>query len=458
MDFKNCRIRYTLFTLISLVLMACSGGSDEQVLLKNGVYDDFEGDGNITSWYGDQSLVDKTFSNPFSMGINTSATVLKYQDTGGKYANVRFDAGGNFDLSSDAVFSLKIYVPSEGISGNQPNQISLKLQDGFLSEPWVTQSEIIKPIVLDQWQTVTFDFANDSFLNFDDDSLDPIARKDFNRIVLQVNSENNNDVVEAYMDDFLYNGKLLDSDMIKREYIGVLPFDELVWSDEFNISGLPDSKKWNYDIGNSGWGNNEKQYYTNRPENAEVRDSVLVITLKKENYGSALYTSARLKTKGKFTFTYGRVEVRAKLPTGRGTWPAIWTLGDNISSVGWPDCGEIDIMEHVGFDQDHIHSAVHNRASYGATISKGGQRIQSASDDFHVYAMEWSSASMKFSVDGINHYTYRPLNKDWRAWPFDAPQFFILNIAMGGTWGGKWGVDPNFTESTMEIDYIRVYQ
>jgi hypothetical protein len=153
--------------------------------------------------------MDTSFANPYIEGINTSATVLKYEDTGGQYANVRFDTTDNFDLSTNSTFALKIYVPSVSITGNQPNQISLKLQDGTLGEPWTTQSEIIKPILLDQWQEVQFDFANDSYINLNANSAAPTSRTDFNRIVLQVNSEDNTDPVIAYIDDFNYDASSL---------------------------------------------------------------------------------------------------------------------------------------------------------------------------------------------------------------------------------------------------------
>ncbi|UOB16793.1 hypothetical protein [Abyssalbus ytuae] len=169
------------------------------------IFDDFEGSGNITTWAGDNCGMDNNYTNPFQEGINTSNTVLEYNDTGELYANIRFDWGSNLDLSQYNIFRLKIYVPSSSISGSQPNQISLKLQDGTAAEPWTTQTEIIKPIVLDQWQEVTFDFANDSYINWSTITTAPVDRTDLNRIVLQINSENNTDTVIAYIDDFNYH-------------------------------------------------------------------------------------------------------------------------------------------------------------------------------------------------------------------------------------------------------------
>lgn len=244
-------------------------------------------------------------------------------------------------------------------------------------------------------------------------------------------------------------------------YVAEDNFVNLIWSDEFDTNGSPDSDKWNYDIGDGcpdlcGWGNSEKQYYTSRSDNVTVKDGILKITAKKEDYEGSEYTSTRMKTQGKFAFTYGRVEVRAKLPKGGGTWPAIWMLGTSISSIGWPACGEIDIMEHAGNRQGVVSSALHTISSNGATINNGDQRINDVSEEFHVYQLYWNKHEMIFSVDDVEHYRYNPSNKNSDTWPFDADQFLILNVAMGGTFGGA--IDDNFSNSSMEIDYVRVYQ
>lgn len=240
--------------------------------------------------------------------------------------------------------------------------------------------------------------------------------------------------------------------------INVFVSTNLIFADEFNTPGSLDSSKWSYDIGrgSNGWGNNESQYYTNRAENVVIENGLLKITAKKDNYEGALYTSARIKTQGKFDFKYGKVEVRAKLPIGKGTWPAIWMLGSNISTVGWPACGEIDIMEHVGNDQGNVHGSVHTPSSYGATVNSAKKYIADVSTNFHVYAIEWNNQKIDFSIDGNIFYTYNPNTKNNSTWPFDANQFIILNVAMGGNFGGS--IDPAFTQSTMEIDYVRVYQ
>jgi len=238
-------------------------------------------------------------------------------------------------------------------------------------------------------------------------------------------------------------------------------FDDLVWSDEFDVNGSPDAEKWTYDLGDGcpdlcGWGNNEEQYYTNRTENVKVEDGLLKITAIKESFEGAKYTSTRLLTQGKYEFTYGRLEVKAKLPGSGGTWPAIWMLGSNISSRDWPACGEIDIMEQTGADKEDVSSALHTPSSFGNTMNKGNQTVKDAVDEFHVYTVEWKRKSIVFSVDGIVHYSYGPSNQTDRNWPFYADQFIILNVAMGGTLGGN--VPNDFDESSMEIDYVRVYQ
>jgi beta-glucanase (GH16 family) len=234
----------------------------------------------------------------------------------------------------------------------------------------------------------------------------------------------------------------------------------LIWSDEFNTDGAPSSAKWTYDNGNgqSGWGNNELEFYTDRSENVIQQNGNLVITAKKEPYQGFNYTSARLKTQGKFSFTYGKVEVRAKLPAGTGVWPAIWMLGDNINTVGWPACGEVDIMEYVGYQPNVVHSAIHTTSSSGGTVNNHSYDLASAEEEYHVYSAVWSDKSIKFYVDDILHYTYTPSVYDDAHWPFYENQFLILNLAIGGNWGGTQGVDDSIFPQVFSIDYVRVYQ
>ena len=240
----------------------------------------------------------------------------------------------------------------------------------------------------------------------------------------------------------------------------------LVWSDEFDDAGLPDTSKWAYDMGGHGWGNQELQYYTEaRPENARVEDGHLVITARKEAWDGNEYTSARLVSK--HDWTYGRFEARAKLPSGRGTWPAIWMLptNDTYGPDYWPDNGEIDIMEHVGYAPDTVHATVHTEAYNHTKGTQRGQAIHvpDARSAFNVYAVEWTPDSIRGYVNDRKYFTFpneRRTEPDanWQEWPFDHPFHFVLNIAVGGTWGGAKGVDPTIWPQEMRIDYVRVYQ
>ncbi|GAB4018910.1 glycoside hydrolase family 16 protein [Spirosoma koreense] len=241
------------------------------------------------------------------------------------------------------------------------------------------------------------------------------------------------------------------------------PTRKLVWSDEFDNAGLPDSTKWAYEVGGNGWGNNELEYYTaRRPENARIENGKLIIEARKETYQGNRYTSARLFTRGKADWTYGRIEARAKLPKGVGTWPAIWMLGKNIPTAGWPLCGEIDIMEHVGFDEGVIHGTVHTEAYNHAKKTEKGKAvtIKNVTADFHRYAIEWTADRIDFFVDDQQYYSVQKtvLGDTKAQWPFDQPFYLILNLAVGGNWGGQKGVDETIWPQRMEVDYVRVYR
>jgi beta-glucanase (GH16 family) len=239
---------------------------------------------------------------------------------------------------------------------------------------------------------------------------------------------------------------------------------ELVWSDEFDYTGPPDPAKWGYDTGGSGWGNHELQYYTDGG-NARADGGKLIIEARKETMGGRAYTSARLVTKGKGDWLYGIVEVRAKLPAGLGTWPAIWMLPTDWAYGGWPDSGEIDIMEHVGYDENRVHASIHTRAynhTNGTQKGNGGVTVQDATDDFHIYAIEWLPDKICFMIDGARVYEYNPSKlltaASYRQWPFDRPFHLLINLALGGDWGGAMGFDEAMLPAVFEIDYVRVYQ
>lgn len=233
-----------------------------------------------------------------------------------------------------------------------------------------------------------------------------------------------------------------------------------LWSDEFNYTGAPDPAKWGYDIGGSGWGNNELQYYTNNISNARVENGKLIITAKPESMGGRDYTSARLVTKNKGDFLYGRIEVSAKLPGGKGTWPAIWMLPTDWSYGDWPKSGEIDIMEHVGYDPTRVHITVHTE-SYNHTLGtqRGNNRlVPTALTDFHKYRVDWTPYAVRGYIDNDLVFTFINEGKGSAAWPFDKRFHLLLNIAVGGNWGGAQGMDPASFPASMEVDYVRVYK
>lgn len=252
---------------------------------------------------------------------------------------------------------------------------------------------------------------------------------------------------------------------------GVTSDYNLVWSDEFTGTGAPAADHWFRQTQvptPTGWFGGELQHYTNRDENSFVANGNLTIVAKKENFTdqglTKAYTSTRLNSK--YAFTYGRVDVRAKLPSGNGTFPAIWMLGKNINEPGayfasqfgtttWPATGEIDIMEHWGNNPNVIHQSIHTPSSFGATVNTNTTAITQVSSTFHVYSIIWDANQIQFLIDDVAYYTYNPAVKDANTWPFDKPQYLLLNIAMGG---GGGPVDPAFTQSTMEVDYVRVYQ
>jgi beta-glucanase (GH16 family) len=230
---------------------------------------------------------------------------------------------------------------------------------------------------------------------------------------------------------------------------------KLVWGDEFNYRGLPSAKKWSYDTaGNiSGWGNNEHEWYTAaKKENAFVCKGVLKITAHKVAINEKEFTSARIYTKNKFDFNYGKVEVKAKLPKGGGTWPAIWMLGSNIDEVNWPACGEIDIMEHLGNQLDKIYCTFHYPERYGSNADGSTMVISNATTAFHIYSLEWTPEMIKLFVDGALVHSLVNSNN----LPYHQKFFLILNLAMGGNFGGA--IDPLLKTAQMEVDYVRVYQ
>lgn len=300
--------------------------------------------------------------------------------------------------------------------------------------------------------------SSDSDKSSDSDSS--LINDDGFRVGGQIH-EGYDDYGETKSADYFIKANGADYDYDKLEY-------ELVWSDEFDYEGLPDETKWTYDVGTGqwGWGNNELQTYTD-DANAWVKDGNLTIELRKEkdDYGEEIYTSARVKSKGLGDWKYGKFEFRAKLPQGKGTWPALWMLPtDTAEYGGWPDSGEIDIMEHVGYLQNVIHNNVHTGSFNGMNGTNKGFAggVEKVSEEFHTYELEWLPDKMIFRVDGEERFTYNPYDYVEEAtskeWPFDKEFHIIMNVAYGGNWAGLAGVDDTCLPQQMQVDYVRVYQ
>jgi beta-glucanase (GH16 family) len=233
-----------------------------------------------------------------------------------------------------------------------------------------------------------------------------------------------------------------------------------VWQDEFDRPGPPDPAKWSYDTGGKGWGNNELQHYTREKANAFVEDGVLTIVARRfKRAGQTTYTSARLASRGKGDFKYGRIEFRARLPVGRGTWGALWMLPTESRYGRWPRSGEIDIMEHVGYDPGNVHVTVHTQA-YNHTVKtqRGSQtRVEDASTAFHKYRVDWTPDWIRGYIDDAPVFEFANEGTGPDAWPFDQPFHLLMNLAIGGNWGGAQGVDEAVFPAWMEVDYVRVY-
>jgi len=242
----------------------------------------------------------------------------------------------------------------------------------------------------------------------------------------------------------------------------VTTMNQLVMQDEFDVDGAPNNALWGFDIGKGpngdGWGNNELQYYSNRPENVKVLDGVLQITAQKELYLGSQYTSAKILSKGKFSKKHGRFEARIKMPWGQGLWPAFWLLGSNIDEVGWPKCGEIDIMEYRGQQPTVTNVALHGPGySGGNAISKSYTLVNDRFDtDFHIFGVEWGENYINFYVDAVLFKQFTPKDVTGE-WVFENPFYMILNLAVGGSYVGPPNNETSFPQ-TMYVDYVRVYQ
>ena len=374
----------------------------------------------------------------------------------GSSANQGFyiDLNRSIDLDEEKNLSLSFYSYD-----TNSHSITIKLENGENPDVEVTQT--ISGSSQNNWTALSFDFSNATYTS-NGTSID--ATGTYNRLTIFIDLGVNTS--GTYLIDTINDG----SEVTDPNEIDII-YTDLVWADEFDTNGAIDAAKWHHQTQlpqGGSWYNGEVQHYTNRIENSSVNNGFLDITAIKESFTdqgqTKQYTSARLNSK--FAFTYGRVDVRAKLPFGDGTWPAIWTLGKNINedggywdnqygTVGWPACGELDIMEHGLHPTNQVSVAIHTPSSYGGTVNTSIQTLTDVANNFHVYSMNWSPDQITFLIDGVGFYTYNPAVKNDDTWPFYLEQYLLLNIAMGGNGGA---IDPNFSQSSMVIDYVRVYQ
>lgn len=447
--YKNYFMKHFYLLVFSLLVTLVSFSQQMPI--------DFENSNHVFSGFSGSSYA--TVNDP----TNSSNKVGQFHNNGSA-ADQGFyiDLNRDIDLTNQKEITLSFYA-------YDPNQhtITLKLENGVNADVEVTQT--IASGNATNWQNLTFDFSNAIFSGTNGTTN---ASGKYSKLVIFI------DLGDTTAGTYLLEDISDGSTPTNPNELDVV-YSDLVWSDEFDENTL-NTNKWHHQtigIVNGGWANGEIQHYTNSSENSFVTADNLHIVAKREtiiqNGVSRDFTSARLNSK--FAFTYGRVDVKAKLPEGEGTFPAIWTLGKNISETGaywqtqgfgttpWPHCGEIDIMEHGLHATNTISSALHTTSSYGGTVNTKAKPLTDVTNTYHVFSMNWSPNQITFLVDDEVHYIYKKpenftdVNSDGvnDGWPFDDPQFLLINFAMGGISGA---VSPSFTESSMLIDYVRIYQ
>jgi beta-glucanase (GH16 family) len=382
-------------------------------------------------------------ANPQINGINTSANVARMIKSAGEVFGGSFiTMASPINFTTNKIIKVKVFSPVAG------RKLLLKFEGAGST----FEKESIGVTTANVWQELTFDFAGVAGVNNLNTKI---------VFIFDLGTQGDGSANSTYLFD----------DVVQTSASGGTNDYLLVWSDEFSGTGTPAADHWFHQTqlpSGGSWYNGEQQHYTNRIENSKVENGFLKIVAKKESFTdqgqTKQYTSARLNSK--YAFKYGRVDVRAKLPAGAGTWPAIWMLGKNINepsgyfssqfgTTNWPATGEIDIMEHWGNNPNVIHGSIHTPSSFGSTVNTKTTIISQVSSTFHVYSIIWDEEKIQFLVDDVSFYTYNPSVKNASTWPFDKPQYLLLNIAMGGI-GGV--IDVAFTQSSMEIDYVRVFQ
>ncbi len=425
---------------------------------------DFSGNDHSFSVFGGTTFA--TRADP----VDGSNTVGEFFNSGGVWQGFFLDSEPDVDLDERQEITLRFYA----FDGNA-HDVMVKLENG--TGPNVEVSVNAPAQGGAAWQDLTFDFSN-AQIEGGGGAIN--ATGQYDRLTIFIDGPST--TPGTFLMDDIWDGTT-PPDPNELDVI----YTDLVWSDEFDVDGPVDDTKWHHQTqGPNGgqWFNGEQQHYTDRTDNSFVADGNLNIIAKRETFsqdGVTLdFTSARLNSK--FKFTYGRIDVKAKLPFGDGTWPAIWTLGANITELGawfningegdtpWPACGEIDVMEHGLHAVNEVSSALHTTSSSGATENTDTYQLTDVANNYHVYSMNWSPDQITFMIDGVGYYTYvKPAFVDvggggpaqdqpdgvHDGWPFDEDQFMLLNVAMGGIGGA---IDPSFSESAMVIDYVRVYQ
>lgn len=408
------------------------------------------------SWVDFGGAATSIVANPDASGVNTSAKVSKIIKSGGEdWAGGFLSLKAKVDFTTHKELKVKVYTPAVG------TKVTLKLEDA--TDNTINKEVSLTSAQANEWEELIF--------NFSDADLGVAYKKVV--VFFDLGTVGDGTVASTYyVDDIEHSGVDYENNNTGNggevDTFNLADYT-LIWADEFENDGALDDAKWFHQTqlpAGGSWYNGEVQHYTDRIENSYVEDGVLRIVAKKESFTdqgvTKQYTSARLNSK--FAFTYGRVEVKAKLPSGVGTWPAIWMLGKNITEAGaywetqgygttaWPACGEIDIMEHWGHNENVVSSAMHTPSSHGGTINTGHQTISNATTEFHIYAMNWDAEEIVFTVDGKEHYRYNPEVKNADTWPYDADQYLLFNIAI------QPSISATFSESSMDIDYVRVYQ
>jgi beta-glucanase (GH16 family) len=382
----------------------------------------------------------------------------------GEYYSLIWNFGnGTGDTTTDKKQSYQVYYPLAGAfeaslrltdytGNNQTVSKTINIATSDLEVSFIAEIEPANPNYVNLKNTTTGEF--DSFKWF------------YRTEVIENESEHTayfpfsgSYVIELQVFKNNISFSLKKTIVISQDDPNYIPNLTLTWADEFDGSAV-NTDFWTFETGSSGWGNNELQNYTN--QNTEVVNGKLIITAKKVNESTTVgsYTSSRIVTKAKKEFKYGKIEIRAKLPSGTGIWPAIWMLGSNFNTAGWPACGEMDIMEYVGYEPNVVHSTVHTTSGSGGNGSGNSMNLTSCEEEFHIYGLLWTEEKLTFYVDTPDNivHTYNPAVKTAENWPFNQTAFFILNVAVGGNWGGAQGIDNSIFPQSMEIDYVHVYQ